>query len=467
MTAPTANTPYHFDPDFEAAVTWKCVTSPSFYGRVGHFLDPELVAAKPAKLLLRAARIVFTKTGSGPASPTIALQRLSELCADGKLSYTDRDEVRAWVEEYRKNPDAVAIPDDALQQELVPILQKRMKHQAAMEMFQRVGKGGDTSQVVSMLTKADAIGMNDASLGIKLGKASFEQVRVMRGLTRLETGIQDLDYEIRGLPLGQLGFFIGGPGDGKSMALIHVAGAALRVGKLVAYATLELDEAIVLTRLVANLTGISIDAVAGPAEEKAERMVEEAQAKGLIGHFVVKYFTPQATTVDDIREWVEAIKQEYGEYPGLLVIDYADKMSAPQAKSEYLAMRDVYEGLRLYGKALKMPIWTASQAKAKGKDHKQLGLYSAADSLHKARVGDLVVTLNVSEDRKTIMIHVPKHRTGEAGQTIGPLPTAFAVGRLVAVTAPSVDYVAVRRAASGAGALAGPKVEMGDYDLPT
>ncbi len=445
MTTSTQNDkPYGFYAEFEDAIVWKCITSQTFYNRIGFAVDADLLAQDHAKLLVRGAHIIYETTKAAPGGPAMVLQRLSTLCADGKLSYQARDAAVEWVKAYRANPDSTAIDETALSEELKPILQQRMTHQATLELIRRSSQGGDTAAVTAMLDKAANLGNNDNSIGIQLGKASFEQVRAVRALKRMPTGIPDLDYEIGGLVMGHEGVFIGGPGDGKSMALIHVACHALRQCFLVAYATLELDEAYVLGRITANLTDIPINNVMGPAEEQAEAKIEQMQAEGRVGGFIVKAFTPQATTVADIVEWCNQIKASAGRLPDMLVVDYADKMTTTAKQSEYLVMRDVYEGLRIFGRTNRIPVWTASQAKGKSKDHKELGLYSLADSLHKARVADLLVTLNVSEDKKTVKICVPKHRVGEAGQTIGPLPTAFALGRIVATAAPGVDYAAQR-----------------------
>jgi hypothetical protein len=97
-------------------------------------------------------------------------------------------------------------------------------------------------------------------------------------------------------------------------------------------------------------------------------------------------------------------------------------------------MRDVYEGLRLFAVERNMWCWTASQSKAKGKDkgskHNR-DVESLADSMHKGRVADLVVTLNVNDDGNEVTMFVAKNRTGKSRFAIGPLPTDFALGRMV------------------------------------
>jgi len=51
-----------------------------------------------------------------------------------------------------------------------------------------------------------------------------------------------------------------------------------------------------------------------------------------------------------------------------------------------------------------------------------------ADSAHKARIADIVVTLNKGEEG--ITYYVAKHRTDAGQQTVGPIPTDFVYGRI-------------------------------------
>jgi hypothetical protein len=155
---------------------------------------------------------------------------------------------------------------------------------------------------------------------------------------------------------------------------------------------------------------------------------------------VVRDFTPYATTLEDIKEWVDQCEQFYGRKMDLLVVDYADKVGAKakkgeQQSNEYTSGRVVYEGLRIYADARKMFCWTASQANRQKDRKKVLDLNDVADSLHKIRVADLVVTLNLQgEGEETeVVLNIAKHRTGRSRVKIGPLPCAYELGQVVAV----------------------------------
>lgn len=157
----TDNKPYHFYREFENAVVWCSLTSPDFMQRIGHYVDPDLLAQDHAKLLMRAAHIVYETTGRGLTSPAIAIQRLTSLCADGKLSYQHRDTATQWVESFRTDPDS-SINIEALVDELTPILKQRLDHSATLEMC-----NGHNKKVMALLQAADAIGKPGAGLALE------------------------------------------------------------------------------------------------------------------------------------------------------------------------------------------------------------------------------------------------------------------------------------------------------------
>jgi len=422
--------PYGLTEPFERVVVYMASSSPVFYGRIAHGVEPEGLANKHCRLLLTACHQINAATGRGPAAPLIVLQRLKALHEDGKLTFADLaicGEVLDTGED-----EAAGVGEDGVVTELAPIIQRRIQTEAHMRMLRDIATGGDCAKIIKMLQDSQRIGVSDTSIGTKLGSESFEHIRRLRRLPRFPTGVSSLDAELGGgLLAGTTGILIGGPGDGKSMTLSQFAAHYVRKRQLVGYVTLELSEEHVLGRIIADLCSMPINSVVGPGMERAEKIIVDKQKRGELGGFVVKYMTPHATTVEDLKTWWQEVIDRVGRPLDALFIDYADKMSAPEEKSEYQAMRRVYEGLRVWGKELDIPLWTASQSKSRGGEQRLLGLYDASDSTHKVRVVDVVVTLNVSEDKRDITLCVAKNRHGESGAVIGPLPTNFAMGRTV------------------------------------
>jgi hypothetical protein len=122
------------------------------------------------------------------------------------------------------------------------------------------------------------------------------------------------------------------------------------------------------------------------------------------------------------------------------VRDYADKLTAKKQEKgagDYKIGQVVYEGLRLFAVDKKHFSWTASQSRGRGGDggkkKKRLDLEDTADSIHKIRVADLVVTLNKDDETQEMNVFVAKHRTGRSRVSVGPLPLNFELGRVAPV----------------------------------
>lgn len=423
---------YYLDPTFERFVVYYACSSPSFYGRIGHALDPDALVDDSAKLAVQAAQAIFAENGKGSSAPFIVVQRIRRWTREGR---TTIDQVHAVNALFEAVEDGSVLPTEgSIAEELAPILKRRIQRTAVDAAIEEYQAKGDFSRVREAIQMADSIGLVDQSPGTSTfrGTGGVEAIEAAASMEYLSTGIFELDTELDGgLARGQMGIVVGGPGDGKSMFLSHVCAAGVRAGLCAAYATLELPDRIVHARLMANVSGLPINEVLGNA-----RNAHVICARiGLKGHEVVKFFTPQATTVEDIRKWMEDAAKAMGRPVDLLVVDYADKLiSLRKDDSSYTAMRDVYEGLRLFAVERNMWCWTASQSKAKGKDkgskHNR-DVESLADSMHKGRVADLVVTLNVNDDGNEVTMFVAKNRTGKSRFAIGPLPTDFALGRMV------------------------------------
>lgn len=435
---PTHREAYNLYEGFEQEVVYLASHNPRFWSKLGHELEADLLTLPASKLIMRACHAIATDTGRGPENGSKVVQRLKAWSEEGRLTKQQIDDVLAL---YDAVEDRGARPtEEGVMAELVPIVQKRMRAEAVRAAVQEYTQKTDMSTVTTLLDKANRLGKSETAKGVKLGKGSFEAMAQLRLMDRLPIGVQDLDLVLDGgLGRGQLGVAVGGAGDGKSMFLSHVAVEAFLAGHHVAYATLELAEGLVSSRLTANLTDIpekelSAGKQADMAKARMDQVFAEQAGFNLNGDMEIHYFTPHATTVEDITDWVKRLNQGPRKVD-FLVVDYADKMVAPKAKSEYEAMRIVYEGLRVFAVEHDIWCWTASQAtrKQNATSESLLGLGQMADSINKARVADLVLTLNAKDQGATMTYFVAKNRTGQSQQIIGPMPTDFAYGRICPV----------------------------------
>lgn len=428
---------YDFVSEFERAVTYLCASSDGFMARVGSLLEAKGFAVEAAQLIVETCVAHHAEHGKG-ISPTIVLQRLRSLCKAGKLTHDDVMLAQAYFDDLERSGRTKSIDEAAITAELVPIIRKRIESAALLRALEAKGKGTlDTAVLRSELERADSIGVHDRDVGLEMSEALWAAIDAKRLIPRRRTGISELDTQLSGgLVPGALSFVIGGPGDGKSMFLSHVAANCIRQGGLVGCVTLEVDAVEWQSRVLANLMDTPIDVVQGADNKAIRRAFEEQQERGGLGSIIVKDMTGRPTKVQDLKDWNKGCEDRYGRPFDLVVVDYADKMEPHKTcKGMYEAMLYVYEGLRLWGKEESLwPLLTASQSKAKGKDQNMLGLYDAADSTHKVRVADLVITLNVNKETGEIRYWIAKHRLGKSDILVGPLPIDFSRGRMAPVS---------------------------------
>ena len=421
--------PYSFTIEFEKALVALLCSKPKLYGLIGKALDGECMPTPTGKLAVEACQEIAKDTGSGPGSSLTVIQHLRRRMDEGAVT---SDEMGAVDDMIGEAEDAGLLPESDILAEVVPVLKRRMQLAAIRMAHKEYGKRHDMDKIIDMMERADALGRNDSRLGVKLGGASFGVIAELRHLERLPLGIDELDSELDGgSPRGTLTMFIGASGDGKSMALSHIAAHACRGGLFAAYATLELPEAIVLARLKANHTGVPINAILADGEEAKRRLLENPPA----GPCYVKEFAPQLTTVQDLQVWVEELEADEGRPVDLLVVDYGDKLTANiKDQSTYKIMEAVYEHLRTWMHDTKKWGATASQSTRGDKNSKKMkDLDDVSDSINKVRVVDLAISLNL-DDEDAMRFYIAKNRYGNARKTVGPLPTDFACGAVAPVT---------------------------------
>lgn len=438
--------PYGFDPAWERALTFMACSRPLFWGRVAHAVDPDELGAAPAKLAFTIAGVLFREMGRGPEKPLAVIQRARGMYVDGKVTH---EEVLALAEYFDAAEDAGLLSEEALANELVPLLKKRMHKQAVHTAAEDVRHDRDLTKTQALIDKANRLGEVDESLGVSLDPdALLDELARLQDLEYLALGVTELDIRLDGgLRKGCLGVVLGGPGAGKSMLLSHIAANALRSGYFVAYATLELEAVDVTARVAANLTGLPTRALMRDSRAVAPRL-REALVPTKYGIWQAHYFAPLATTFPDVTSWVEELERRHGRPIDLLITDYGDKLGAPKTaskgekESSYGTGRAVFEPMRHYAVGHKGgPIWhwTASQATRKrdksgsGQSKRHLTLDDVADSMHKVRVPDMVIGIEFNEAENQVLLGVLKHRHGEPGARVGPYPGDFATGRVVPI----------------------------------
>lgn len=416
---------YGLAPSFERQVAVLAVTVERFMGIIGHAVEPDSLNSDTARLIFKVTRQIFKETGKGPMHESIVLQRLKRLNREGKVSIKQYNAVLDLLIE-SDTPDLLAVVA-----ELAPVVRRKLHSEVVREAMEEYGKRGDFSSITAKLQFANSVGEVDSGIGLRIGNDSFAEIDRVRRIHRMPTGIPELDAVLRGgPPRGTLTMFIAGSGGGKSMMLSHMAARNWAYGMFVAYATLELPDFEVASRVKANLTGVPTEEIAAGEFDEVREKLEEMHPT--LGTFIVQKFSPKHTTAVDIIRWVKKCEDLEGYGVDLLIVDYVDKLRSKNTRdNEYITQGQQTEEIRVFVEDNGKWGATASQAKTKGRDsRKRLTMDDVRDSSRKVDVSDLVIPISKSGE-DMLEYGVDKFRYGSSGDVVGPLAHDWAHGRMV------------------------------------
>ena len=220
-----------------------------------------------------------------------------------------------------------------------------------------------------------------------------------------------------GLGQGDLGLIAGGPGGGKSWALIALGAQAVKMGFTVIHYTLELSEKYVGRRYDACFTEIPVGDVIDNKD------IVKKRVENLRGGLYIREYPAGQATVNTLRAHLEKCIQQNIE-PDLIIVDYADLLTSKSSKEKRDKLDDIYTNLRGLTSELKLPIWTASQVNRSGAREEIIQGDRMAESYSKMMITDFAMSLARSAEDKengTGRWHIMKNRYGADGITYDSL----------------------------------------------
>jgi len=216
-----------------------------------------------------------------------------------------------------------------------------------------------------------------------------------------------------GLGQGDLGLIAGGPGGGKSWALISLGAQAVKLGFTVVHYTLELSEKYVGRRYDACFTEIPVGDIMDNKDQVKDRLDK------LRGGLYIREYPAGQATVNTIHAHLEKCIQQNIE-PDLIIVDYADLLTSKSSKEKRDKLDDIYTNLRGLASEMKLPIWTASQVNRSGAREEIIQGDRMAESYSKMMITDFAMSLSRSAEDKengTGRWHIMKNRYGADGIT--------------------------------------------------
>jgi len=425
---PTASTvPYRFAPSFEKEVLRHLIFCEKFWIAAGPHLDSAALSEGMPQLVGRAIMTLGAEFGHAPGSGTLVVERIARWREVGHVTFEQIFEAEDFVGALESLPMTDA---ESVLSQLIPTIKLRQQRENLKFMMDRVGaRADDLDDVIERIQGTNTLGKFDVPTGISVTPEALALFAKKAELPKLPLGIGPLDAYLGGGQRSKtLSVFMGSTGDGKSMALCHVAGTCLLNHVHVFVATLELSEDEWFARLVANITGIPIESLNDGS------LLEDAQARlskiYRLAHVEIAAFTPMVTSVAELLAFVEERERKLGVKFRVLAVDYADLLGHGKSK-DYEGARSVYAELRK-GFALKRDgwVWTASASRRKQKPKDIQGIEDGADSQHKARLADLWIPISFDDQEATMQYSIAKNRYGRRGFAV-TIPTELECARMV------------------------------------
>jgi archaellum biogenesis ATPase FlaH len=288
---------------------------------------------------------------------------------------------------------------------------RKQKLKEAMLKSVKLLKNSSFDEISQVINEALKLG-SDSNFGHDYLK-DFEQRFEFKSRNPISTGWDEIDKITKqGLGSGELGIVIAPTGAGKSMALVHIAAAALTAGKNVIYYTLELSDTVVGSRFDSCITNVPLNDLSAFKEEIYEKVQMVA------GKLIVKEYPTKSASCQTLKNHVEKMASRDFK-PDMIVVDYGDLLRPISALREKRhELETIYEQLRAMAQEHECCVWTASQTNRSGLNAEVITMESISEAFNKCFVADFIFSISRTIEDKLSnsgRIFVAKNRNGPDG----------------------------------------------------
>lgn len=242
-------------------------------------------------------------------------------------------------------------------------------------------------------------------LGTDYFSNPLERLNRMRDRTGMtSTGWKHIDDKLYGgMNRGELTFFAGGPGTGKSLFLQNLALNWVQMGLNVIYITLELSEELVGLRFDAMITSTPTKSIFRNIEDAALK-VSMASKSNQWGKLQIKMLPQAGTNANAIRAFLKEYEIQTGTRPDAICVDYLDLLHPNNGKvnPSDLFIKDKYTSEELRGVAAEWNILaaTASQLNRASVQEQDFDVSHIAGGISKINTADNVLGIYVTTAMK-------------------------------------------------------------------
>jgi replicative DNA helicase len=223
-----------------------------------------------------------------------------------------------------------------------------------------------------------------------------------------------------GIPKKTLNVVLAGTNVGKSLFLVHMAAACLRMSKNVLYITLEMAEERIAERIDANTMNLPMDDVVALPRAQYMRKIESLRLSST-GRVIIKEYPTAAAHVGHFRALFQELRAKQNFVPDIVYVDYLSICASARVKmgasiNSYTYNKSIAEELRGLAVEFDIPIFTAAQFNRDGAASSDPGLDKISESFAIAQTADFIVAMTTSEElekNNQIQIYTLKNRYGK------------------------------------------------------
>lgn len=350
--------------------------------------------------------------------------RVIEIELDNDKSLSDREltELRQTLLDVEKEPALNAEQYPWLVQTTEEFFRERALYVALRKSVALLDDPKHTPHVIpDMLRDALAVGFNTSVGHDFFADAESRFNFYHRAESRIPFDIEIFNAMTKnGVPKKTLNVVLAGTNVGKSLFLVHMAAACLRMSKNVLYITLEMAEERIAERIDANMMNIPMDDLISLSRPQYLRKIESMQQTST-GRVIVKEYPTGAAHVGHVRALLQELRSKQRFTPDIIFIDYLSICASSRVKmgasiNSYTYNKSIAEELRGLAVEYDVPIFTASQFNRDGSSASDPGLDKIGESFAIAQTADFIVALVTNEElekNNQLQVYTLKNRYGK------------------------------------------------------
>ena len=205
-----------------------------------------------------------------------------------------------------------------------------------------------------------------------------------------------------GVPRKTLNVVMAGTNVGKSLFLVHLAAAGVRLGLNVLYITLEMAEERIAERIDANLMNLPIDDVHDLPQADYIRKINVIKSM-TTGRLLIKEYPTGQAHAGHFRALLQELKLKQNFVPDIIMVDYITICASSRVKlgtsiNSFSLYKFVAEELRGLAVEFNVPVWSAAQFNREGFSSTAPGLDQVGESWGIPQTADFMFALVSTDD---------------------------------------------------------------------